>query len=251
MKKQYWVLILLSVGFIQPSFAQEEHYYNNHAKGWHWYDDPIQIDSDEESETKDPITQMSVVRDTIQRALDNAVLHPTQDNIRSYISLQNEYMNHAGQFANNWKATLVDNPNLDYSLVHPTNNAARQVEQDEEHQKEVIAIHLLAKESGLFFFYHSTCPYCQRFAPIVKQFAEQYGISVIPVTTDGISLPEFPNSYLDQGQAKKFNVTVEPALFAVNPSTQKAYPIGYGLMSEADLKKRILDIATHFQRDKP
>jgi len=33
---------------------------------------------------------------------------------------------------------------------------------------------------------------------------------------------------------------------AMNPYTQQAFPIAYGLTSEADLKKRILDIATHF-----
>ncbi len=76
-----------------------------------------------------------------------------------------------------------------------------------------------------------------------------YGIKVIPITTDGISLPEFPNSFTNQGQAQKFHVTVEPSLFAVNPYTNKAFPITYGLISLTDLKKRILDIATHFDGD--
>jgi thiol-disulfide isomerase/thioredoxin len=30
------------------------------------------------------------------------------------------------------------------------------------------ALHTLAKQQGFFFFYSSSCPHCQRFAPILK-----------------------------------------------------------------------------------
>ncbi len=76
-------------------------------------------------------------------------------------------------------------------------------------QEENNAIRQLAQHSGLFFFYRSTCPYCQRFAPIVRDFSERYGITVIPISTDGYALPSFPNSRVDTGQAEKFHVTVE------------------------------------------
>ena len=229
------------------AFAYESGYFSEHAKGWHWYDDPKQDQTEEENEIKnDPVAQMSAVRATVDRALNEAVLNPTKENVRTYISLQNQLANHSEKFEKYWKAALLEQPDLDYSLKHPTNNIAKQVESNQESLNENAVIHELAKKSGLFFFYRSSCPYCVRFAPIVKDFAETYGITVIPITTDGISLPEFPNSYPNQGQAEKFHVTVEPALFAVNPYTHQAFPIAYGLTSEADLKRRILDIATRF-----
>ena len=127
--------------------------------------------------------------------------------------------------------------------------ASPEVEYDQQKLTEDAVIRELAKKSGLFFFYRSTCPYCQRFAPIVKAFAESYGLTIIPITTDGIALPEFPDSHPDQGQAEKFHVTVEPALFSVNPYTHQAIPIAYGLVSEAELKKHLLAIATRYEGD--
>ena len=107
---------------------------------------------------------------------------------------------------------------------------------NEQKQQEDKAIALLAKHSGLFFFYRSSCPYCQRFAPIVKDFSERYDITVVPITTDGIALPAFPHSHIDQGQSARFKVTVEPALFTVDPYSGEIIPVGYGLMSEDELR---------------
>lgn len=226
-------------------YAEDSDYYNTHSKGWHWYEEP-ESDQDSNDENEDPVKQMNAVKATINRALDKAIINPTEDNITNYITLQNKLSNQSNKFSNVWKMVLLNHPELDYSIDHPTNNTAKQIENDQVNAQEEKAIRNLAKQSGLFFFYRSTCPYCQKFSPIVKEFSERYNISVIPVTTDGISLPEFPNSYIDQGQSAKFNVTVEPALFAVDPYTHKAYPVSYGLISEEDLKKRILDIANNF-----
>ncbi len=138
------------------------------------------------------------------------------------------------------EAALLNQHELENTLSHSTNDAHLQAEYDQES-----IIKELAKKNGLFFFYRSTCPYCKRFAPVVKRFAETYGIVVVPITTDGISLPEFPHSYINQRQSERFHVTVEPALFLVNPYTHQAVAIAYGLVSEAELRKNILDVAMH------
>jgi conjugal transfer pilus assembly protein TraF len=243
---RFALFIVLFISISQNLYAQCEDYYCGHAKGWHWYEEPGE---DESSEKEDPTAEVNAVKMTIQHALNQAIIHPTESNVKNYIALQNQLSNQSSQFASVWKKVLVENPEYDYSIEHPTNNIARQIENDQLNAKELDAITRLAKNSGLFFFYKSTCPYCKKFAPIVKAFAERYGLVVVPITIDGVDLPEFPHSFVDQGQSKKFNVTVEPSLFAVDPYTQKAYPIGFGFMSEEDLKQRILDIANHFRGD--
>ena len=60
---------------------------------------------------------------------------------------------------------------------------------------------------------------------------------MIPITTDGISLPEFPESHPDQGQALRLKVTVEPALFTADPHTHRIIPVSYELLSEDDYGK--------------
>lgn len=240
MRSRLLVLILL---ISSNSFAFETGYFNEHAKGWHWYNSQKEQPVDDTDDQNDPVSEMNAVRATVERAKDKMVLQPTKENVKNYIEIQNKVAGNAAELSKTWREVLTENPGLDYSLVHPTNNVAKQVENDLQSQKENAALHQLAKSSGLFFFYRSTCPYCVKFAPIVKDFADTYGIHIIPITTDGISLPEFPHSYPDQGQAAKFQVKVEPALFIVNPYTHKAIPLSYGLTSEAELKQKILSIA--------
>jgi len=201
---------------------------------------------DEDEVVNETAVQMNTVRARINHLQEKMYLAPTEENIRNFIAEQNKIMMRASLVQDNWKAVLLKHPELDYTLSHPTNNTGLQIEYDQEAAQEESVIHELAKKSGLFFFYRSTSPYCKRFAPLIKEFASAYGIKVVPITLDGISLPEFPNSHINQGQAERLHVTVTPALFAVNPYTDQNVPIAYGLVSEADLKKRILDVATHF-----
>ena len=251
MRLNQWVLlaVVMIFGVAQSAFATEP-YFTGHAKGWHWYQqDPVPEKPAPvtPAPSADPVEEMSAVRAAVTKALDQAILNPTTENVKNYIAMQNQVSNQSSKFADVWQKALLENPQLNYSLVHPTNSMGSQVDTDLQHAKEEQAIADLAKKSGLFFFYHSTCPYCQKFAPILKNFSTRYGIAVIPITTDGISLPEFPDSKIDSGQAAKFKVTVEPALFAVNPYTHKAYPVSYGLLTEDDLKKRIVDLTTKFE----
>ena len=141
----------------------------------------------------------------------------------------------------------MTHPELNYSLDHPTNQVGIQIYQEEESKKKDTAIQVFKKQYGLFFFYKSTCPYCKRFAPILASFALRYGLAIIPITLDGIPLPEFPNTRNDTGQASKFHVSMTPALFAVNPYTQKAFPVAYGLTSETELRDNIYKIMTQYQ----
>ena len=228
---------------ITPTWA--DNFWQEHAKGWHWYEDPKQIDLNKVAPTKqsDPVQIMQALHQQVTQSLDQAILNPTPENMRAYITLQNQISAQANRFALAWQTALLNNPELDYSLSHPTNSVGKEVYLNEQKQQEDQAIALLAKHSGLFFFYRSSCPYCQRFALIVKDFSKRYGITVVPITTDGIALPDFPHSHIDQGQSTRFKVTVEPALFTVDPYSKEIIPVGYGLMSEDELRTRILAIA--------
>lgn len=221
------------------AYAQET-YFTSHATGWHWYNDPKDEDESEEDADSDPTVQMNAVHATVMRALNKAYLNPTKENIKHYKEIQDQVTNRASEFSKTWQTVVLENPELNYSLQHPTNNLAKQVEQDQAHANEEKVIREFARHYQLYFFYKSTCPYCQRFAPILKNFAENYGFNVLPITTDGISLPEFPGSYVDQGESRIYNVTVEPTLFAVNPMTHQGMRIATGLTSQEELKQNIM-----------
>lgn len=105
------------------------------------------------------------------------------------------------------------------------------------------AIAPLAKQQGFFFFYSASCPHCQHFAPRLKRFSERYGFKVLAISVDGGFLPSFPDAVMNDGQAKVFDVTILPALFLVNPDTQKAALVNEGTIDEAELTRRLLKIS--------
>ncbi len=239
------MLCWLVIVWCLPSSAKADNFWETPASGWHWYQDPLddKKNSDDSDSPIDPVATMDALQHQVKQSLDLAVLNPTVDNVRNYITLQNQIGERAQHFAEVWRTVLLNFPELDFSLQHPTNGMAKQIYLDQTHQQEDAAIQKLAAHSGLFFFYRSTCPYCQRFAPIVKDFSQRYHLAVVPITTDGISLPEFPNSRTDQGQAARLKVNMEPALFTVDPRNHRIIPVSYGLLSEDELRQRLLEIA--------
>lgn len=108
------------------------------------------------------------------------------------------------------------------------------------------SLHTLAKQQGFFFFYSSSCPHCQRFAPTLKRISQQYGFSVVAISVDGGFLSSFPDAVMDEGQTKIFQVSVFPSLFLVSPKDQLARLVTEGDIDEAELINRLLKISqTH------
>lgn len=242
-------LLMLFIFISAPLSVLADEFWQDHSQGWHWYQNQVWLKPEKEQhemivmKNTDPIEEMNAVQKTVREAYDKAVLHPSKQNIKHFIEVQNLVSSNSTHFANLWQRVLAENPHLDYSINHPTNQVGTQLHMDLEHQDEARAIHALSKQYGLFFFFRSTCPYCHRFAPIVKEFSEKYGISVIPVSLDGGALPQFPNVKIDNGASQEFHISVVPALFLVNPNTRKVIPISYGLTTESDIAGRIYQIA--------
>jgi len=130
-------------------------------------------------------------------------------------------------------------PSLDETLVHPVDQNARYVYYDEKKKDMATRIQGLAREYGLFFFFRKNCAYCHGFAPIVKRFAQKYGWSVLAVSLDGGTLPEFPQAKRDNGIAERLQISHVPALIALHPTTGKLIPLAYGMVSESEIESRI------------
>ena len=101
----------------------------------------------------------------------------------------------------------------------------------------------VTQQQGFFFFYSSSCPHCQRFAPTLKRFSQHYGFSVVAISVDGGFLTEFPGAVMNEGQTKLFQVTVYPSLFLVDPKRQLAHLVTEGNIDENELLSRVLKIS--------
>ena len=106
---------------------------------------------------------------------------------------------------------------------------------------------LARKGYALVLFFDSSCPHCQRFAPVVKGISKEYGISVYPFSFGG-SLPSFPNpSPVNKsiyqtyyGSSKPFY----PVMFLQNVNTMQFYLVSKGEASEA----QITTILNHYAK---
>ena len=144
-------------------------------------------------------------------------------------------------FANAWQQTLLQQPTLDYSMIQPTNSLGRRYLADQTQLEQQAALDTVADSTGLLFFFRGDCPVCHRFAPVLKQFANRYGLTVLAISLDGGTLPDYPQPKFNDSQAQKLNVPVVPAVFAANPSTQAVVPIAFGLVTEDVLLQRLVE----------
>jgi conjugal transfer pilus assembly protein TraF len=245
------------------SFHVHATYYDRKAEGWHWYESSNQwsvISNQKENiqnpertlenkrklkkgedgkSSNDPLVRLGAFKKEVERLKAIAVLNPTYSNVKDYMEIQKKLMDRATRFAQKWMEVVYTTPKLDYTLRHPTSQAARHVYLDQERTKMDTQIRALSQTHGLFFFYSSQCAYCKQFAPIVKAFAAKYHWEVLPISLDGESLPEFPHTKVDNGSALALGIRSVPTLLAIEPRTGKVIPLSYGMSTHDQIEDRI------------
>jgi conjugal transfer pilus assembly protein TraF len=138
---------------------------------------------------------------------------------------------------------MYQHPELDAASLHPTSDLGRRVEEQQEEDAEDAALREVAQRAGLFFFFTSTCKFCQAQARVLKVFADTYGFAVLPISLDGRGLPEFPEVNADNGIARNLEVKMVPMLYLAIPDEQVLTPVGAGVLTLSDLKHRVLVLA--------
>lgn len=219
-------------------------YYHRHAEGWFWYQDPTppQTPADPQAqppEPDDPLERMTAFQKQVEIAKARAILEPTDDNVKDYLQLNQLAMNRAGEFAQAWQRVVWTTPGLDTRLTHPVNDQAVQVFNDEKLRRVDDFLADTARTHGLFFFFKGSCPFCHRFAPVLKAFAESYGFRIVPISLDGGALPDFPTPRSNADIAEKLKVDTVPAVFLVNPKERTLHPVAFGYVSDSELRQRI------------
>ncbi len=229
--------------FITITFAYASFFLGS-QKGWHWYEqqEEEQEEKKDEDEKKTPSIMIETYKKELQNKLSKAWIHPTEDNIKAYQLMQKDMMDRSKIFSDVWMKTVFLNPNLDHTLTSPVNQQARHIHLDLEKEKIKKTIEGLSNEYGLFFFFSGSCKYCHSFAPIVKNFSQEYSWEVLAICVDEGSLKEFPNAIQDNGLSQKWDVQTLPALFAVNPHTQHVIPLAYGMTSLDQIETRLIKI---------
>ncbi len=225
-------------------------YWQQHREGWFWYRDPPPpkarpVPKKPVNPTKPrELADFEAMQQRLETLKRVAVMNPTDDNLMAYMRFQRMVMDRSQTFADRWQRLVWREPSLDYaSDGRPTNTLAIAAFDQRQSEQDRAAVRQLATTHGLVFVFRSDCPFCHRFAPILKRFAQQHGLAVLAVSLDGGTLPEYPDARPDNGVAARLNARAVPALYLTQPSRREFRPVGFGMMSDTDLLERIAALA--------
>lgn len=125
-------------------------------------------------------------------------------------------------------------------------------------QKTVVTTHKDARLKDLqenyyfIFIFRSTCPHCHKFAPILKDFTDNFQVSIQSYSVDSESLPGFeanpltPQLFQTLYASGGYKPAV-PALFLVNRHTLEAYAVLFGEADPAQLAQRVNELMQHIE----
>lgn len=251
MRNLFLLLILLS----DFSMAKEKSFYDDHERGWHWYEKRTHQDEKNQNKKKgtrihqSARSELKEYQEQLEEAKAAAVMHPTLENVYNYQKLQFEMFNKAGKFADVWMQNVYKNSELDFTLISPVSQNARHIYLAKKKEENEAKIRKLSNEYGLFFFFRNNCAYCVAFAPIVKSFSDKYNWEVLAISDSGEKHHLFERSVQDNGLSTYWQVDFYPSLFAVNPKTGHVIPIARGMISIEEMEERILAIIKEENND--
>lgn len=222
-------------------------FFGKRAEGWHWYEERELTEEEQPLKSKElnasppqtPTQAIEAQRKALEQKLHAAIVEPTRENLIAYIIAQKALMDQSQKFSESWQKVVMTTPALDETLVHPVDQNALHVYYEEKNKELTKRIKGLSQSYGLFFFFKGNCPYCHQFAPVVKHFAAKHGWSVLAVSLDGGTLPDFPRTRRNNGIAERFQVAHVPALIALHPGSGQTIPLAYGLVAESEIERRV------------
>lgn len=265
MKKSIFVGIAV-MALAAPVTAQENSLSNSRgpAKGWHFYDDPDPVPEIEEQpsqqptvDTKAPTENASKTGSVSQpgpepmsaawlkinmpKLLNRALDEPTPENLEAYFGAQRVMMDKAERFTLEAEKTVIGNPMLDESIRRPLSTFGVHAIDQQAGQTKNDVLASIAKEAGIWYFFASYCPYCKAQSPVLKLFAENYGFSLLPISTDGGPDPaaSFANYQLNVSQAQQLNISTTPTVLLYVPG-KGSEVISIGLTSRTELEDRTI-----------
>ncbi|WP_455865477.1 type-F conjugative transfer system pilin assembly protein TraF [Pantoea agglomerans] len=226
--------------------------------GWHWYNEPKKKAETPAPKPRpaqqvpdfsrlSPGEQADVLKGYTKEALNNAILHPSAENTATFLRWQKFWTDRASMFSQSFAVAQLHHPDLDYNLEHPHYNSTAPLQQARDQADQTQAIARLAGQYGLVYFYRGGDPIDAQMAGVVADFARTRHVALIPVSMDGQVSPQVPDSRPDGGQSARMGISHYPALFLVDPASKDYRPLAYGFMTQDDLAKRFLNVATGFK----
>lgn len=257
MKGATIIFLLFHLPMICLGEQSRKEFFQDRARGWFWYEEksvPVEeIKTDnqrkEQNSSLSPYEMLKEQGKNWENSLAKAVIDPSAKNIQNYLTATKRINEQAQRFSSSFKEALWINPEYDYSLENPVNADAIVAQNENDLKTQNILLRKMAKSYGLVFFFSGSCPHCHRFSPILKKFANFYNFSVVPVTINGEGLPEFPRPHKNFRLGSKLNVSTVPAIFLVEPHSNKVAAVSYGYTDWTTLSQKMISASRRIQEE--
>lgn len=236
-------------------------------RGWHFYEEPepepdrvpappraasaetakrLPSTSSNPAPARPPeLMDFERLQKTLEERRNIAIMRPTEANVRRYMELEAQVVARASSFADVAQRVAWSTPELDPTLQgRPVNAKALEVFEQQQLADRSRTMADLGRDHVLIFFFRGDCPYCHAFAPTLAAFQARHGIRIEAVSVDGGAMPGFPGARRDSGIATALRVAQVPAVYLAQPFTGKITPIGFGVLSEAQLLERISAVSS-------
>lgn len=194
------------------------------------------------------------LRAEADRRLSDAVMTPTEENVRRWMAINSFIQGKAQRFTEAFTLTRYAHPEYDWTSTHPTVNAVVADMAGEARAAADAFLKTIAKESGLIFAGASADPRFRFALPIVHAFARSMGFEVLFVSDVEGPFDGRPGVVLkkDNGILGRLGVTKLPALLLV-AAPGAAHPalraraktprlLASGVVSGEEMKRRILQV---------
>ena len=242
------IFVLILVCMSDRAIAQEDPFYCAERKLGHYFycgspkpEKPVKKKEPSNTPQATASERISEIRAQLEEIRASAILEPTTENVSAYIRFQRIQLDRASRFADVWQRALWQQPDLDYTLIRPVSNLAKKVWSDARGAEQEDLLAHLGERYGIFYIYSGSCGACRAFSPLMRAFADRYDLPVKAVSTDGSPNDYFPDATQDTGQATAlgFDRQPVPAVILFDAVNRVVIPVGFGLMTEEELKERI------------
>ena len=249
------LFLLMTVPWVWAAETQEAspRYWSDTWRGWHFYEEPEpQPKAQRDARASPPprpapapprpaeIIEFERLQKAVEQTRHIAIMRPTEVNVRRYMELEAQVVARASTFADMAQRIAWATPELDPTLQgRPVNAKALEVFEQLQMSRRNESISAIGRDHVLLFFFRGDCPYCHAFAPTLQAFQARHGIRVVAISVDGGAMPGFADARRDNGIANALKVSQVPAVYLAQPFSGVITPIGFGVLSEAQLVERI------------
>ena len=253
------IVLLWLVSTVASAQEVPTRFWGDAWRGWHFYEEPESEaerpapPKGESAPSKAPpkappapparppeLLEFERLQKSLEETRNVAIMRPTEANVRRYMELEARVVARASTFADMAQRIAWATPELDPTLQgRPVNAKALEVFEQVQMAQRSESISALGRDHVLFFFFRGDCPYCHAFAPTLQAFQARHGIRVVAISVDGGAMPGFADARRDNGISNTLKVNQVPAVYLAQPFSGVITPIGFGVLSEAQLVERI------------